>query len=275
MKIFDAHNDFLTEIKDKGTRNAYLRSIQRQKVKMFAVVWTSEMAHPMSEIKKLKYEISSNKNAVLVIEDLGFINKRNYKNSVADIIKKRPFYCGLVWNNDNNLGGGCYGKSGLTSLGIKVIKELEYNGIIIDTAHMNKKTFWDFAKITTKPLFNSHCNIEALNRHKRNLDDKQIECIINSGGLVCLSFVKHFLSKKKVVLVKDVAWQIKYFVDNYGYKNLSIGSDFFGTKELPVGLEKYLDFIGLKKELLSIGLSRKVVHCLFYKNLNDFYEKNK
>ena len=275
MKIFDAHNDFLTEIKDKGTRNAYLRSIQRQKVKMFAVVWTSEMAYPISEIKMLKKEISSNKNAVLAIEDLGFINSSNHKNIMADIIKMRPFYCGLVWNNDNNLGGGCYGKSGLTSIGAKVIKELESNGIIIDTAHMNEKTFWDFAKITTKPLFNSHCNIKALNNHKRNLGSKQIEQIINSGGLVCLSFVKYFLSKKKAVSVKDVARQIKYFVDNYGYKNLSIGSDFFGTKELPIGLEKYLDFIGLKKELLSIGLSRKVVHCLFYKNLNDFYEKNK
>ena len=275
MKIFDAHNDFLTEIKNKSTRKAYLRSIQRQKVKMFAVVWTSEMSHPMREIKMLKKEISSNKNTVLAIEDLGFINKRNYKNCIADIIKIRPFYCGLVWNNDNNLGGGCYGKSGLTKLGAKVIKELESNGIMIDTAHMNEKTFWDFVQITTKPLFNSHCNIKALNSHKRNLGSKQIEQIINSGGLVCLSFVKYFLSKKKVVSVKDVARQIKYFVDNYGYNNLSIGSDFFGTKELPIGLEKYLDFIGLKKELLSIGLSRKVVHCLFYKNLNDFYEKNK
>ena len=275
MRIFDAHNDFLTEIKQAQTRKAYIKSLGKQKVKLFAVVWTSELFCHINKIFEYKKEVVNNKQIIFAIEDLGFINGSNYSKCLKVIKGIKPFYCGLVWNNDNNLGGGCYGKRGLTYLGIKVIKELENNGIVIDTAHMNKKTFWDFTKITTKPLFNSHCNIKALNNHKRNLDGKQIEQIINSDGLVCLSFVKYFISKKKAVSVKDVALQIKYFVDSFGYKNLSIGSDFFGTKELPIGLEKYLDFIGLKKELLSIGLTRKAVHCLFYKNLNDFYKTNK
>ena len=272
MNIFDAHNDFITEFSSENKLAKYIKN-QIQNNSVCSSVWATNL----NEIEAINYIEKINKlkedhhNLYSLVEDCHFINSTNLDIVLAQKIN----IAGLVWNDDNNLGGGCYGKSGLTKLGAKVIKELESNGIMIDTAHMNENTFWDFVQITTKPLFNSHCNIKALNSHKRNLDSKQIEQIINSGGLVCLSFVKYFLSKKKVVSVKDVVRQIKYFVDNYGYKNLSIGSDFFGTKELPIGLKKYLDFIGLKKELLSIGLSRKVVHCLFYKNLNDFYEKNK
>ena len=42
---------------------------------------------------------------------------------------------------------------GLSKLGKSVVKILEENNILIDTAHLSRKAFKDFSKITTKPIF--------------------------------------------------------------------------------------------------------------------------
>lgn len=241
---------------------------------MLAQVWTSELKHPMNALQKFHIEVCQTKNLLLAIEDLGFLTERNWKKNIKKIIEFKPFSCGLVWNNDNTLGGGAFGKSGLTKLGEKVALTLENAGILVDTAHMNEQTFWDFCKITTRPIFNSHSNFYEQNPHARNLKNEQIERIIKSGGMFCLSFVKYFVSDEGDVKCADVARQIAWCVKKFGDKNVGIGSDFFGTTELPDDLKTYVDFAKLKKNLLKFGLSRKQIYNIFYRNLASFVRKN-
>lgn len=274
MKIFDAHNDFFTELNSKQIAS-YLKHLKlyHKNVKIISQVWTTELNNPIKFINKCNKIISISNNLCLGIEDLGFINEDNLKMYMNKIIELRPISCGIVWNYDNALGGGALGKSGLTSIGEKVVKRLERNNVIIDTAHMNRKTFFDFCKITTKPIFNSHCNIYELHHHKRNIDEEQICKIISTNGLICLSFVGNFISGKNISS-KEVALQIYYAIYKYGYKHFAIGSDFFGTNNLPNNLENYLDFHNLKEELLRLGVSRKKIRAVFYKNLDRFIKKN-
>lgn len=274
MRIFDAHNDFLTELKTRKQRKAYMNNIllQKDKISMLSQVWTTELKNPINCLKKLKEEIKNAKTFIFAIEDLGFISSTNYKKALKVVIGLKPFSCGIVWNYDNNLGGGAFGKSGLTKLGKYVIKVLEGNNIFIDCAHMNFKTFNDFVKITKKPIFNSHCNLYELNSHKRNIKPEQIQKIKESNGLICLSFVKYFISKKEVNC-KNVAEHILYFVKKYGYTNIAIGSDFFGTTELPYDLNSYLNFKNLKCQLRELGISNMVIKRIFYRNLNNFIKK--
>ena len=276
MKIFDAHNDFLTELNVRQ-RRAYVHWLKKycKGTKIFAQVWTSELKQPMKKLMDFKKEIdkANMRNLVFAIEDLGCLNERNWKKNIKCIVKLRPFSCGIVWNNDNSLGGGAFGKSGLTRLGEKVVATLERAGIVVDTAHMNEQTFWNFCKITTKPIFNSHCNIYELNPHARNLKDEQIREIVKSGGIICLSFVKYFVSQNEKVKMHNIAEQIVWFVKKYGDRNVGIGSDFFGTKELPNDLKSYIDFEKLKEELYLLGLNNGQIKRIFYKNLNKFYKK--
>ncbi len=279
MRIFDAHNDYFTEL-NKIQRQAYVNWLKKycKKTKIFTQVWTSKLKQPMRKLYNFHsevYQVDSHKNFVFAIEDLGFLNEKNWKKNVQKIIKLKPFSCGLVWNDDNSLGGGSFGKSGLTKLGKKVVATLESAGVLVDTAHMNEKTFWDFCKITKQPIFNSHCNFYELNHHCRNLKDEQIRKIVESGGIICLSFVKYFILQNVEVNLQDVAKQIVWFVKKYGDKHLGIGADFFGTKELPIDLKDYLDFDFLKRKLLVSGLKNGQIKRIFYKNLKAFYHKNR
>ncbi len=277
MKIFDAHNDFLTEL-NKEQRLAYVAWLEKycKRTKMLAQIWTSELKQPMKKLIDLSSEIckvNRCENFVFAIEDLGFLSENNWKKNIQKIIELKPFSCGIVWNNDNSLGGGTFGKSGLTKLGENVVTTLENAGILVDTAHMNERTFWDFCKVTTKPIFNSHCNIYELNPHVRNLKHEQIQEIIKSGGIICLSFVKYFVSQSGEACMHKIAEQIVWFVKKYGDKNVGIGSDFFGTRELPSDLKSYIDFENLKEELLALGLKNGQIKNIFYRNLKKFYNK--
>ena len=276
MKIFDAHNDFLTTLNYRQIK-AYLNhfGLYHKNTRIIAQVWTTRLISPIKYIKKYSKIIAFSKNIKLGIEDLGFINEKNHGTAIREIIRLNPTSCGIVWNNDNSLGGGALGKKGISPLGEKVVKKLENAGILVDTAHMNKRTFYDFCNITQKPIFNSHCNLYELHKHRRNLDEEQVRKVISSSGLICLSFVRDFISKKKVITAKDIAYQISYAIKKYGYKYFAIGSDFFGTENLPNNLENYLHFSNLKKELLDLGISRGVIKHVFYKNLKRFINKNK
>ncbi len=274
MKISDLHNDFLTEISSEKNQKKYFDYLKRNKrIKHVAcVVWTSKLKNPLDYLSMIhnKYFNKRYKDKFLLcIEDLGFINENNYQIVIKKIIELKPFYCGLVWNHDNNLGGGALGKKGLSKLGIEVVKKLELNNILIDTAHMNEKTFWQFSKITSKPIINSHSNIKYFNLHRRNLSDKQIKRVKLSQGFIGYSFVQSFISKNKVDS-KIVARQIHYLVKKYGDEIIGLGTDFFGTNDLPFDLKTYDNINNLKKNLKDLGLSNTSINKILYKNFDNF-----
>ena len=275
MKIFDCHNDFLTELKTPLAQKAYIKHLKKYfSGKILSIVWTTKLKEPIEQIKKFCNEIKNNKKLILSIEDLHFLTPKNYIKNTKTLKKLGTFSCGIVWNNKNRLGSGAFSRGGLTPFGIEVVKSLEKKGILIDTAHMNRQTFWDFAKITTLPLFCSHTNLAELHEHKRNLNETQIQKIILSKGLFCLSFVGDFISNKKTS-IEDVARQIAYFLKKYGVKNLAIGSDFFGSTNLPEGLASYADFAMLKLKLKKLGIKNRTINKIFYKNMDHFYHKIK
>ena len=83
-----------------------------------------------------------------------------------------------------------------------------------------------------------------------------------------------FISNKKTS-IEDVAIQIAYFLKKYGAKNLAIGSDFFGSTNLPEGLASYTDFAMLKLKLKKLGIKNRTINKIFYKNMDHFYHKIK
>lgn len=277
MKICDCHNDFLTELRSRKEKENYIKNtiIKNKNIRFVAaVIWTTEIKNVNSFIGKNYSLISLKKRykkMLLSVEDMDFVVSDNNINfdKLNYLCNLKPFSCGLVWNDDNRLGGGAYGKSGLTYLGKVVVCFLEKKNILIDTAHMNRKTFYDFIKITNKPIYNSHSNIYSFKKHKRNLTDKQIKLIIDSNGFIGLSFVQGFIFDK-IVDCNKVALQIKYFTDRFGFNNVGIGSDFFGTKDLPCDLKNYKDFKNLKTSLKKLNFTSKQIAKIFYKNFIDF-----
>lgn len=274
MKICDAHTDFLTEIKDREDREEYVKSISKIAGVISCAIFITNSTICLKDVENFKQELDYynkkyNTKLLLSIEDLGFIKS---KNELFELIKLKPISVTLTWNEQNQFAGGSHTNKGLTKIGREAVKILEENNILIDTAHLSRKAFFQFAQITTKPIYNSHSNINSLYKHKRNLTNKQIKMIVDSGGVLGLTFYEKFISANKIS-TKDIAIQFDYLIKNFGYKNFGLGTDLYGINKefLPTDLMSYFEIKKLIKELEILGYNNKIIEALINKNLTRFY----
>ncbi|NLO88936.1 MAG: membrane dipeptidase [Clostridia bacterium] len=146
----------------------------------------------------------------------------------------------LTWNHRNAIGDGINEKpiGGLSNFGIKVVKEMNRLGMLIDVSHLNQGGFWDVVKYTEYPVIASHSNVYELCNHPRNLNQRQIKALAEIGGVICVTFVPYFLTHNSdTAELDDVIAHIKYIKKLVGVDYIGIGSDFDGTETLPKGLE--------------------------------------
>ena len=64
---------------------------------------------------------------------------------------------------------------------------------MVDVSHLNEAGFWDVAELTQAPIVATHSNAHALCASSRNLTDRQIDAIGESGGVVGINFATMFL----------------------------------------------------------------------------------
>lgn len=148
---------------------------------------------------------------------------------------------GPVWSRHNIFGHGvpfAYPMSpdtgpGLTELGFELVRACNALGILIDLAHITEKGFWDVAKTTDQPLIASHSNAHALTPVARNLTDKQLDAIKESGGLVGLNYAVTMLrpdGRDNVSTpLSDMVRHVNHLVDRMGIDHVALGSDFDGA----------------------------------------------
>lgn len=278
IKIADSHNDFMTKITAKE-KACYLFRCQKAGVKIISsAIFTTHLKLNILDISNYNDKLMvlnkrfKDLTLLLSIEDIGFLKESD----IEKLINLRPISCTLTWNFDNELAGGALGKGDITNLGKVIIAKLEENNIFVDTAHLNKKSFYKFCKLTKKPIYNSHSNIFNLKRHKRNLTDKQIELIVKSNGYLGLTIYDKFVSYGKEVNVKTIALQFDYIIKKFGYKNFGFGTDFYGINpnNLPTDIKSYEDFENIALELKKLGYSENIIECITYKNYEDFLKRN-
>ncbi len=276
MIISDSHTDFLTAIKTKKQRKIYVEQIAKFKPTICTAVFTTGKNMTLRKLKNYKKEIENNNKIyhthfLFTIEDLGFVKSVF---DLMEVIKLKPFAVTLTWNNKNQFGGGAHSTCGLTKFGKLAIKILEQNGILVDCAHLNRKSFWQFTRLTTKPIFVSHSNLNCICSHKRNLTNKQIEFIAKSGGYVGLTLYQKFILENKIT-PKDVAMQFNKIKTLVGTKNCGFGTDFFGIEKqyLPSNISGYKDFHLIKSELKFLRFSNKEVGQIFANNFKHFIKR--
>ncbi|MDQ0562716.1 membrane dipeptidase [Rhizobium mesoamericanum] len=148
---------------------------------------------------------------------------------------------GPVWSRHNIFGHGvpfAFPMSpdtapGLTEAGFALVRECNRLGILIDLAHITEKGFWDVAKTTDQPLVASHSNAHALTPVARNLTDKQLDAIRESGGLVGVNYATAMLRgdgrSDADTPISDMVRHINYLVERVGINCVALGSDFDGA----------------------------------------------
>ncbi|MEO7020368.1 MAG: dipeptidase [Ktedonobacteraceae bacterium] len=122
---------------------------------------------------------------------------------------------------------------GLTDPGKALVKACNRLGILIDLSHLNEKGFWDVARLSTAPLVATHSNVHALCPTTRNLTDKQLDAIKESGGLVGLNFGVNDLradgGRDANTPLEVLVQHIDYLVEHLGIDSVALGTDLDGT----------------------------------------------
>lgn len=206
---------------------------------------------------------------VPTVENCWFLTPKN----IDAFINLKPFCCTLTHNQTNTLCGGALDSGGFTTFGKEIVKILEKSNIIIDTAHMNRRSFYEFADLTTKPIFNSHCGFCSFFNHKRNLTFDQIKLIVQSKGYVGLAFYSKFFGKD--ITSDDLSQALIWFLDNFGENTLGFGTDFNGVDEdcLPRDVKNYLQLDNLYDMLLDKQLKNSTISKFFNENLANFVNR--
>lgn len=148
---------------------------------------------------------------------------------------------GPLWSRPNGFGHGVpfawpstpATGPGLTDAGFELVRACDSMGIAIDLAHLTEAGFWDVARTTTKPLIVSHSNVHALAPVARNLTDRQLDAIRESGGLVGLNFATTMLRPDgrddARTPLDAMVRHIDHLVDRLGLDGVALGSDFDGA----------------------------------------------
>ena len=165
---------------------------------------------------------------------------------------------GIVWSRPNAFGEGVPFRfpsspdtgPGLTGPGLDLVHACNLRGILVDLSHLNEAGFWDVAEVTQAPLVATHSNVHALCASSRNLTDRQLDAIGESGGVVGINFGVMFLredgANDRRTPLAQIVRHIDYVATRVGIDHVAFGSDFDGA-EIPdelggiAGLPRLID----------------------------------
>lgn len=165
----------------------------------------------------------------------------------ADLDALEVFYqaglrsLGLVWSRPNIFAYGVPFRfphspdtgPGLTEAGRELVRACNRLGIMLDLSHLNEQGFWDVARLSHAPLVATHSNVHALCPSTRNLTDRQLDAIGESGGIVGLNFAVYDLrddaERNPDTPLETMIRHIDHLVAHLGIDGVALGTDFDGT----------------------------------------------
>jgi membrane dipeptidase len=162
---------------------------------------------------------------------------------------------------------GCFSEPkdltmGLTALGNDVIEEMIRLGVLIDLTHCTPVARDEaFAQVNNRcPLVMSHVGAHALNPEPMNPTDDEIRRIADSGGVIGVIFMNHWLApgeqRDGIGLIVDT---VRHFMNVGGVDCVGLGSDFDGFTDPPDDLKDHSTLPDLTARLLGGGLSHDQV----------------
>ena len=135
---------------------------------------------------------------------------------------------GLVHFFDNELAGSMHGvaKGGLTPFGLRVMRAMQAQGMIVDIAHASHATVADVLRETRAPIVSSHGGVQATCKVNRNLTDDEIRGVAASGGIVGIGYWDAAVCD---ISPAGIVHAIAHVRDLVGVEHVGLGSDFDGS----------------------------------------------
>jgi len=121
--------------------------------------------------------------------------------------------------------------AGLTTYGVKLVKEMNKIGMLIDLTHMNDRSFFDVMEVSEKPVIVSHVGVQAVCDNPNNLSDEQVLAMGKNGGVICMEIVKIEVDRDAYLKGERVDFDrvvdhIDHIVQLIGPDHVGLGLDF-------------------------------------------------
>jgi membrane dipeptidase len=140
---------------------------------------------------------------------------------------------------------------------------------LIDLSHLNERGFWDVAGISNAPLVATHSNAHALSPHSRNLTDRQLAAIGETGGLVGVNFAISFLrpdgARDADTPIELVVDHVEHLIKHVGEDGVGIGSDFDGAR-IPAGIGNAAGLQNLVEAMRLRGFGEPLIEKVCFGN---------
>jgi membrane dipeptidase len=184
---------------------------------------------------------------------------------------------GIVWSRPTAFGHGVPfrfpGKPdtgpGLTDAGKELVRRCNELRILIDLSHLNEKGFDDVARLSNAPLVATHSNAHAITPSTRNLTDRQLAVIRDSGGMVGVNFATSFLrpdGRKADPGNLDVMLQhMDHLIEHLGEDHVGLGSDFDGAS-IPETIGDVAGLGNLRDAMRAHGYDKALMRKLCHEN---------
>ncbi|NRA87725.1 MAG: membrane dipeptidase [Rhizobiales bacterium] len=227
--------------------------------------------------------LSHKMGIMLHIEGVEAID-RNF-NSLETLYAAGLRSLGPVWSRDNLFGVGVQFEfpltpdqgSGLSDLGIELIKLCNQMNILVDLSHLNEKGFWDVAKYSDNPLMATHSNMHALSNTARNLIDKQLDAIAETKGIVGLNYANGFLradgDHDQDASLDLMLSHVEYSLNKLGEDGVALGSDYDGAP-MPAAVKTTRQLPNLVNKFKEVGYGAELIDKIYYKNWISFMKRS-
>jgi membrane dipeptidase len=158
---------------------------------------------------------------------------------------------------------------GLTNAGRDMVRRLEQKKIFCDLAHVSKKGFWDAVEVhdRSQPLLVTHTGVSGAFEHWRNLDDRQLKAVADSGGTVGVMYQSSFLGDPYLGgAAARVVDHLEHIVKTVGEDHASLGSDWDGAILPPRDLKSPLELPRLVHIMLERGMTPRTIRKILGEN---------
>jgi membrane dipeptidase len=171
----------------------------------------------------------------------------------------------------------------LSDAGVRLLKQFQRVGMILDVTHLSDKSFAHAMKVYEGPLIASHHNCRALVPGERQLTDEQITILIQRDAVIGTAFDAWMLhpgwkrgeTDPQRVKIEDAADHIDHICQLAGSaRHCAIGTDLdggFGTEQTPGDLNTITDVHKLESILAKRGYSAADIDGVFFGNWLRFF----